>query len=53
VYGLPGTLYYEDELKVRNNAFVVSLYYFIDLKIEERKKGKSTSKIKTGKKRRR
>lgn len=53
VYGLPGTLYYEDELKVRNNAFVVSLYYFIDLKIEERKKGKSTSKIKTGKRRRR
>lgn len=53
VYGLPGVLYYEDELKVRNNAFVVSLYYFIDLKIEDRKKGKSTSKIKTGKRRRR
>lgn len=44
---------YQDELKVRNNAFVVSLYYFVDLKIEERHKGKSTSKIKTGKKRRR
>ncbi|MBX2971019.1 MAG: PorT family protein [Cyclobacteriaceae bacterium] len=43
---------YQDELKVRNNAFVVSLYYFIDLKIEERHKGKSTSKIKTGKKKR-
>jgi hypothetical protein len=53
VYGLPGVLHYEDELKVRNNAFVVSLYYFVDLKIEERHKGKSTSKIKTGKRRRR
>lgn len=52
VYGL-SEAQYEDVLRVRNNAFVVSLYYFVDLKIEERHKGKSTSKIKTGKKKRR
>jgi hypothetical protein len=49
-FGLPGVLYYEDDLQVRNKEIVVSLHYFIDTKIEERKKGKSTLKIDSKKK---
>ena len=45
-FGLPGKLYYEDDLRIRNHALSLSLYYFIDLKTEERKKGKSTIKSK-------
>jgi hypothetical protein len=48
-FGLPGVVYYEDELNVRSQELVLSLHYFIDLKTEERKKGKSTKKIKGGK----
>jgi hypothetical protein len=35
-------LYFEEPLKTRNKGFRVSLAYLIDLKTEERKKGKST-----------
>ncbi len=34
--------YFEDPLRSRNQGFRVSLAYLIDLKVEERKKGKST-----------
>ena len=34
--------YYESPLRSRNQGFRVSLAYLIDLKVEERKKGKST-----------
>lgn len=37
---------YQDEMKVRNQGFRVSLSYLVDLKVEERKKGKSTIKKK-------
>lgn len=55
IFGLPGIEYYEDDLQVRNQEFSLSLHYFIDTKIEERNKGKSTlktddSKKKTGNK---
>jgi hypothetical protein len=49
-FGLPGILYYQDELKVRSREVVLSLHYFIDLKPDQRKKGKSTSKVKSSKK---
>lgn len=52
-FGLPGILYYEDNLRVRNHEVVVSLHYFIDLKTDERNKGKTTSKIKPARKKRR
>lgn len=48
-YGLEGTLFYEDDLQSRPQSAGVSLYYFIDLKTEERNRGKSTSKVKTKK----
>lgn len=51
-FGLPNVLYYEDELSVRIKEISLSLYYFMDLKTEDRKKGKTTSKIKTGKRKR-
>jgi len=51
-FGLPGILFYEDDLKVRSRELVVSLYYYIDLKVDQRKKGKSTIKTKGGKSRR-
>jgi hypothetical protein len=35
-------LYYEEPLRSRNKGFRISIVYLIDLKIEERKKGKST-----------
>ncbi len=35
-------IYYEDPLKSRNQGFRISLSYLVDLKTEERKKGKST-----------
>ena len=47
-FGLDGILYYEDDLQVRNKEFVLTVHYFIDLKTEERNKGKSTLKIKKG-----
>lgn len=51
-FGLDGILYYEDDLRVRNQEIVLSLHYFIDLKTEERNKGKSTNKVKTNKRKR-
>jgi hypothetical protein len=51
-FGLDNILYYQDELSVRNKEIALSLYYFIDLKTEERKKGKTTSKIKPAKRKR-
>lgn len=44
-FGLP-ELFYEDDLKVRNMSFNLTAHYFIDLRIDERKKGKSTVKDK-------
>jgi hypothetical protein len=35
---------YDDVLQVRNNGFRISVAYLIDLKLEQRKKGKSTIK---------
>jgi len=37
---------YTDNLQVRNQGFRISLAYLFDLKTDQRKKGKSTSKIK-------
>ncbi len=48
-FGLPGVLFYEEELQSRFQGIGCSLHYFIDLKTEDRKKGKSTSKIKKAK----
>jgi hypothetical protein len=45
------TISYQDELRARNQGFRVSLAYLIDLRTDQRKKGKSTSTI-TKKKRR-
>lgn len=39
---------YEDELRVRMQTLNMSLFYFIDLKTDQRNKGKSTSKVKKG-----
>jgi len=50
-FGLPGVLYYEDDLKVRSRELVLSLHYYIDLKTDQSKKGKSTVNIKSGRKR--
>jgi hypothetical protein len=33
---------FEDDLRIRNNALVVSLHYLIDLKTDQRMRGKST-----------
>ena len=41
-FGLPGQLNYEDDLRIRNHTLALSIYYFIDLKTSERKRGKST-----------
>jgi hypothetical protein len=46
--GFDGDLYYEDELQIRMHTLNLSLLYFIDLKTDQRKKGKSTSKVKRG-----
>jgi hypothetical protein len=40
--GLFQNTYFQDPLRSRNQGFRVSLAYLIDLKVEERKKGKST-----------
>lgn len=45
-YGLAGVLFYEDDMQSRPQSIGASLFYFVDLKTEDRKKGKSTSKIK-------
>ena len=49
-YGLEGTLFYEDDMQSRPQSAGVSLFYFIDLKTEDRNKGKSTSKVKAKRK---
>ncbi len=45
-FGLGGKLNYEDDLKIRIQGIVLSVFYYIDLKTEDRKKGKSTLKLK-------
>jgi len=47
----PGTVY-QDNMRVRNQGFRISLSYMVDLKTSERKKGKSTSKESKKRKRR-
>ncbi len=44
-FGLQGILFYEEDMQARNQSIGCSLFYFIDLKTEDRNKGKSTSKI--------
>ncbi len=39
-----GPTYFEQPLQIRNQGFRISLAYLIDLKVEQRKKGKSTIK---------
>jgi len=51
-FGLPGALFYEDELRVRSRELVLSLHYFTDLKTDQRKKGKSTKKLQSNRKKR-
>lgn len=46
--GLGGDLTYGDELQVRMHTLNLSLQYFIDLKTDQRNKGKSTIKTKKG-----
>lgn len=48
-FGLPGTLFYEEELQSRFQGIGCSLHYFIDLNTQDRNKGKSTSKIRKAK----
>jgi hypothetical protein len=45
-FGLAGNLNYSDDLKIRIKTISLSVFYYIDLKTEERKKGKSTIKLK-------
>jgi hypothetical protein len=45
-YGLDGILFYEDDMQSRNQSAGVSIFYFVDLKTEDRNRGKSTSKVK-------
>mgnify|MGYP001213380451 CR=1 FL=1 len=47
--GFDGDLYYQDDLQVRLHGIYLSLHYFVDLKTDQRKKGKSNSKVKQGK----
>ncbi len=44
-FGLPGALFYEDELRVRSRELVLSLHYFTDLKTDQTKKRKEHKKI--------
>jgi hypothetical protein len=45
-FGLGGQLNYKEDLRIRMQAVSLSVSYFVDLRTEDRKKGKSTSKIK-------
>lgn len=51
-FGLEGILYYEEDLQSRMRGVSMSLFYFFDLKLEERNKGRSTSTINNKKKKR-
>lgn len=44
-FGLPGILYYKDDLQVRNKSLSLSLFYYFDLHLDEKNKGKSTIKL--------
>ena len=46
--GFDNILVYEDELQIRMHTLNLSLHYFIDLKTDQRNKGKSTIKTKKG-----
>lgn len=50
-FGLDGVLNYTDDLQVRNQGLALSLFYFIDLKTDQKNKGKSTLKMDKVKKR--
>jgi hypothetical protein len=43
------TVEYEDIMQVRNQGLWISLAYLIDLKVDQRKRGKSTIDLKKGK----
>jgi hypothetical protein len=45
-FGLAGNLNYNDDLRIRIQTISMSVFYYIDLKTEDRKKGKSTLKLK-------
>jgi hypothetical protein len=47
--GFDGDLYYTDDLQVRMQNISLSLFYYIDLKTDQKNKGKSTIKTKKGK----
>ena len=47
--GLDNDLFYQDELQHRMHTLNLSLQYFIDLKTDQKNKGKSTIKTKKGK----
>ncbi len=44
-FGFPGKVYYYDNLQVRNQSVAISVFYFIDLKLDQKNKGKSTLDI--------
>ena len=46
--GYDGDLYYQDDMQIRMHTLNLSLQYFIDLKTDQRNKGKSTIKTKKG-----
>jgi hypothetical protein len=46
--GFDGDLYYADDLQVRMQNVSLSLFYYIDLKTDQKNKGKSTIKTKKG-----
>ena len=50
-FGLDGVLFYDDDLQVRNHMLSMSLFYFFDLKLDSRNKGKSTSDLTNKRKR--
>ena len=47
----PDVISYQDDLKIRNTGIRLSLAYLFDTKIEERKKGKTTFKLKNQRRR--
>ena len=44
-FGFPGQVYYYDDLQVRNMGIALSVFYFIDLKLDQKNRGKSTLDI--------
>lgn len=50
-FWLDGLLFYDDDMQVRNHMLSMSLFYFFDLKLDARNKGKSTSDLTNKRKR--